>query len=356
MDFTSGTVLAYDHGYMKNFSSFLILLSLSACSSAPKPVETPTEAPAWVKNPQGNYPETRFLVAVGEGRSRDAAIEDAKKQLAESFVVRVRSETQSNGSSSMDQNTNGSVSGSASSNTQKNLSLQTDTFLRGAEVKESAQVNTAGGTTNYALVALDRLSARSGLLLEANRIKGRLDNDMDSLESLYTAQKLSDAKTELQNLHQLYGEAAALGMSALIDVNSLESRLSKIENAARNRNAKIIFAVKTLKGADYFERDIQACINDRGGVVYAIDQAPANANKVEISVVERPQQMQIEGWQKIRFDLTAAVVQNDGKMYRIMTTQTETGRTHDAVLEAVSDKLSHDLCENLFSRMSEVRE
>jgi len=337
---------------MKNLIPLVFFCAaLSACSSAPKPVEPNTEVPAWVKNPQGNYPETRYLVAVGEGGSRDAAIEDAKKQLAESFVVRVRSETQSKGNSSLDQNTSGSVSGSASQSTEKNLSLQTDTFLRGAEVKDTAHV----GTTNYALVALDKLSARSGLLLEANRIKGRLENDMDSLDSLYTAQKVADAKNELQGLQQLYGEAAALGMSALIDVNSLETRLNKIENAARNRNAKIVFAVKTLKGADYFERDIQSCINDRGGVVYTIEQAPANANKVEISVVERPQQMQIEGWQKIRFDLTAAVVQNDGKMYRIMTSQTETGRTHDAVLEAVSDKLSHDLCENLFTRMSEVR-
>ena len=333
---------------------FFFCAILTACSSAPKTSETAAtnEVPSWVKNPQGNYPETRYLVAVGEGSSRDSAIEDAKKQLAESFVVRVRSETQSKADSNLTQNTQGVTTGDSSQNAQKNLSLQTDTFLRGAEVKDTSHV----GSTYYALVGLDKLTARSGLLLESNRIKGRLENDMDSLDATYTTQKLADAKSELQNMQQLYGEAAALGMTALIDVNPLETRLNKIENAARNRNAKIIFAVKTLKGADYFERDIQSCINDRGGVVFTIDQAPSNANRVEISVVERPQQMAIEGWLKIRFDLTAAVVQNNGKMYRILTSQTETGRSHDAVLEAVSDKLSHDLCENLFNRMSEARD
>jgi hypothetical protein len=47
-------------------------------------------------------------------------------------------------------------------------------------------------------------------------------------------------------------------------------------------------------------------------------------------------------------------VQKDGKMYRIQTTQTETGRSRDAVLESVSDKLSKDLCDQLFARMSEM--
>jgi hypothetical protein len=49
------------------------------------------------------------------------------------------------------------------------------------------------------------------------------------------------------------------------------------------------------------------------------------------------------------------VVQDDGKLFRVQTTQTETGRSRDAVLESVSDKLSHDFCEGLFNRMNEAR-
>ena len=63
--------------------------------------------------------------------------------------------------------------------------------------------------------------------------------------------------------------------------------------------------------------------------------------------------MSLEGWTKIRFDLTAAVVQTNGKLIRIQASETETARSHDAVLEAVSDKLAKDFCENLFSKISE---
>ena len=89
--------------------------------------------------------------------------------------------------------------------------------------------------------------------------------------------------------------------------------------------------------------------------MYAYDQAPQNANKVQISVEERPQHLPVAGWTKIRFDLTAAVVQNDGRMDRVQVTQSETGRSRDAVLESVADKLSHDFCESLFNRMNEIR-
>ncbi len=332
---------------------FPSLLLLSACASAPKPIDTASSGsvPAWVNHPETNYPESRYLVAVGTGRNRDEAIRDAKKQMAESFVVKVKSYTNTNATSSLDQNTSGNVSGSSNQKISNDTSLETNTYLRGAEVKEVQ----AAGSDTYALVALDKLTARSGLMLEANRIQTKLNNEIDSLESNFTQAKLQEAKGDLAQFQELYGEASALGMSALVDLNTSQSRLEKIENASRNRNEKIAFTVKTVQGETYFERDIQGCINDRGGTVYSAGQAPANAYKVEISVIERPQPFKIEGFNKIRFDLTASVTDANGKLYRIQTTQTETGRGRDAVMETVSDKLSKDLCDQLFNRMSDVK-
>ncbi len=341
---------------MKNIGLMILaVLVLSACSSAPKDVATPVSAvvPDWVNNPHAHYPEARYLSAVGAGDTRDAAIADAKKQLAESFIVKVNSETTAHGQSDLGENTDGKVAGTSNQNVSKNLSLQSDTYLRGAEIKDVAHV----GNDYYASVAVDKLQARSGLLLEANRLKGKIEQEMDSLDQLYTNEKMNDAKNDLKAIQELYGEASALGMSALIDVTPLEVRMNKIQNASRLKNAKTIFAVKMNdEGEQYFEHDIQSCINDRGGVVYTYDKAPANANKVELKVVERPQHMQINGWEKIRFELTAAVTQDNGKMYRVQVNQTETGRSRDAILETVADKLSRDFCENLFNRMSEARE
>ena len=70
--------------------------------------------------------------------------------------------------------------------------------------------------------------------------------------------------------------------------------------------------------------------------------------------MERPQHLTVEGWTRIRFDLTAAIIQTNGQKYRILSSQTETGRNRSAVLESVSDKLSEDLCNQLFSRINEM--
>jgi len=332
----------------------MFLISLSACSSSPSVkgdrAELSGSAPAWILKPEASYSPDRYLVSVGSGSNREAAIEDAKKSMAESFVVKVQSVTQSQANSNFNQSTNGSASGDSKQDFQKNITLNTETYLRGAEVKEVSNQ----GNTVYALLALDKLSARSGLLMDSQRIKSELENRLNSLEEKYTQAKLDSAKEKFAEYETLFGEASALGMSALVDVAPLEARMNRVEAAVRNKNQKLGFYVKTIEGETFFERDIESCINDRGGTLYDISKPDEKANRVEISVIERPQAQRIEGWTKIRFDLTAAIVQTDGKKYRIQTTQTETGRDRNAVLESVSDKISKDLCKQLFNRINEM--
>lgn len=327
------------------FLTFVLFGFLVGCSTAS--VELTTSQPEWIRTPEKSYPSDRFLVSVGSGSSREQAIDEAKKEMAESFAVKVQSVTESKTGSTFKQDTEGSASGESSQDVQKKVILQTDTSLRGAEIKEYYQ----DGKTFYALLALDRLKARSGLMLESNQLKSKLEALMDSLENRFTQVQFNQAKTLLAQIESLYGEASALGMSALMDVTALESRLVRVEQKNRAKNEKLPFIVKTVQGETYFERDIEACINDRGGTLY---EKGETANRIELSVVERPQHMNMEGWSRIRFDLTAAIVQTNGKKYRIQTSQTETGRSRSAILESVSDKLSADLCDQLFSRISEM--
>ncbi len=335
--------------------ALILIINLGACASAPTTTESTNGEPAWIKKPEAAYPADRYLVSVGTGSTRDLAIEDAKKAMAESFVVKVQSITESRATSTMNQNTDGAASGDSKQDTQKNVSLRTDTYLRGAEVKEVSDQ----GNTIYALLALDKLKARSGLMLESAKIKGELENALQSLEDQYTQAKFNVAKSKFQEFENLYGEASALGMSALVDAAPLEARMNRIESSVRNKNKNLAFIVKTTQGETYFERDIESCINDRGGVLFDEKKSDSvksaeKANRVEIAVVERPQHLPVEGWTRIRFDLTAAIIQADGKKYRIQTTQTETGRSRNAVMETVSDKLSEDLCNQLFNRINEM--
>ncbi len=332
---------------MKKLSIAIILLA-SACASTPEMSNT---IPEWVQHPEQHYPATRYLVAVGTGSSREAAIQDAKKQMAESFVVKVQSLTKVNAQSKLSQDTAGSVSGDSSQNVSKEVNLESSTRLRSAEVKETAVV----GDENFALIALDKLSARTGLLGEAAPIKNELNSILESLEENHNQAQLNKAKVKFAQLQDLFGEASALGMSTIIDMNDYQTRMLRFENAARNKNLHLAFLVTVLKGENFFERDLEACINDNGGKVYSSEKSPANVNKIQITVTERPQHMKMEGWEKIRFDLSAAIIQADGRKFQAQTTQTETGRSRTAILESVSDKLSKDLCEQVFNRVSELK-
>lgn len=64
----------------------LLLLLLSGCASPS------IDAPAWLVNPQEEYPESRFLVAVGEGDTRRAAENSASAGLARIFESKVQAQ------------------------------------------------------------------------------------------------------------------------------------------------------------------------------------------------------------------------------------------------------------------------
>jgi hypothetical protein len=326
----------------------ILLLTLSACSSAPELKKD--EVPAWVNRPETLYPQTRYLSAVGGGKTREEAIQDAKRQLAESFVVKVQSQSKISAQSTLNQNTQGSVSGDSNQNMTKEVTFETSTHLRGAEIKEVA----AAGNVIYALIALDKLSARSGLLMEANRIQSALNGELDVLEERFNTASFSKAQGLLQQLETLQSEAGVLGMAALFETSPSRSRFERIQTATRGKNAKKSFTVEIKSGEAFFSREIEACINDRGGQVFDSTKASDSVNRIQISVTERPQHMSMEGWTKIRFDLSAAIIEPSGKKFQAQTTETETARSRSAVLEAVADRLAKSLCEQIFNRIGEM--
>jgi hypothetical protein len=326
-----------------------LLLTLGACATAPVPTN-PDTVPSWVNRPETLYPQTRYLSAVGGGKNREEAIQDAKRQLAESFVVKVQSQSRINSDSSLNQNTEGAISGRASQKMEKETTFETQTNLRGAEIKEVASV----GAQTYALIALDKLSARSGLLMEANRIQSALNLELDSLEERFSTTNFAKAKELYGSLETLHAEAAVLGMSALFETSPSRTRLDRIESGMRGRNAKKSFVVEMKSGDQGFAKDLESCINDRGGQVFDPGKADASVNRIEVSINERPQHMSTEGWTKIRFDLSASIIEGTGRKFQAKVSETETGRSKAAVLEAVSDKLAKALCDQVFNRIGEM--
>jgi hypothetical protein len=272
--------------------------------------------------------------------------------MAEVFLTRVQSVIRVRSESKLRQNTEGAQSGSAGQEINKETTLESNVRLRGAEVKE---IFCAGGNC-YALLGMDKLAARSGLLLEANQKRAKLDALLDSLESAHQVLKWEKAKAELEQLSALSGEASILGAGALIETGSLERRLQKVESDLRARNEKKVFLVRTIKGDEQFARSLEICIQDQGASVSAQDGAPGNTvHQVLVSVVEHPEHLSVEGWVKIRYEVTANVIDPNGRSYRILEQRSETARSREAGLENASGEISKGLCQKLWGRIGEMK-
>lgn len=330
---------------------FMVCLSalLGACAGAP--VVPHSALPGWVEHPEKSYGPERFLVTVGSGGSREEAVREAKKQMAEVFQTRVQSITRVKSDSSLRQNTEGLQTGSAGQDVSRETTFESNVRLRGAEAKES--VVEAG--THYVLLALDKLRARSGLLLEANRSRDRLTALLDSLEIDYQVLKREEARAELAKLSDLSGEASVLGMGVLVEAASLEGRLARIESDLRARNEKRIFLVRTLKGDDQFSRGLETCIQDQGASVSAPEGGVESVNQVLVSVVEHPEHLAVEGWVKIRYEVTASIFTPKGRSYRISEQRSETARSREAGLESAAAEIAKGLCQKLWSRIVEMK-
>ena len=326
-----------------------VVLLCSCASSPPKADETPV--PAWVSRPEQEFPAQRYLTSVGAGATREDAVRDAKRQMAESLMVKVKSSTNVSAESKLEQNTAGSVAGSSIQNVSKSVDLESVTRLRGAEVKEVVQV----GKDAYALVVLDKLAARSGLLMDVNRVQSRMGSNLDGLEAKFNARKMKELQADLEELRTLEGEASALGMGALADATSIEGRVEGLLARMRSGNEKRSFRVKTLKGDERFARGIEECLQDRGAKTFSGEKVPEGTNEIELSSIEQPQHLQVEGWVKSRFVVTANIVDPDGRSFRSSSDKVESARSRDALLESVAGEIAADLCEKVWNRVGEMK-
>lgn len=76
---------------VKTYIVFLIILHLLciiSCASAPPPksnISTSSDFPEWINNPNSLYPDSRYIVGVGSGDTRQAAEKDAVGNIAKVF-------------------------------------------------------------------------------------------------------------------------------------------------------------------------------------------------------------------------------------------------------------------------------
>ncbi|MEJ2055583.1 MAG: LPP20 family lipoprotein, partial [Calditrichaceae bacterium] len=70
------------------FILILQLLSMFSCASTPPPksnTSTSSDYPEWINNPNSLYPDSRYIVGVGSGDTRQAAEKNAVGNIAKVF-------------------------------------------------------------------------------------------------------------------------------------------------------------------------------------------------------------------------------------------------------------------------------
>ncbi len=204
-----------------NFTATLVLgFVLTACSST---------QPEWVDKPAEQYPQQRYLSAVGEADDRSAADDRALANLAKIFEVAVsdRSMDFSQARVSADQ------SGLTTSNVQsasRYVSTEAKQVLEGAQLVESWQ-GQAGKT--YSLAVLEKSPAtrrfRESVRGADRQINDRVNyasqqapNPVVALAALEQARKIENQRS---NLNRNLAVVSGKGIKAAHDQASLEKLL-----------------------------------------------------------------------------------------------------------------------------------
>jgi uncharacterized protein YukE len=198
----------------------LLSLALAACSS---------KQPDWVDEPTAQYPQQRYLSAVGEADDRSAADDRALANLAKIFEVSIsdRSLDFSRAQLSTDE------SGSAASNIQtasRFLTIEARQILEGAQLVQSWQ-GEAGKT--YSLAVLEKAPAtrrlREAVRGADRKIADRVNyagksapNLVAALAALEQARKI---ETERENLNRNLAVVSGRGIKASYDQASLDKLL-----------------------------------------------------------------------------------------------------------------------------------
>lgn len=185
------------------FIALFIGLAIAGCRS-PGHSETIKTAPAWIEQPQ-SLASGDSMVAVGSGRSRESAIDQAVMRLAQSIEVRLVAR-EASGTSARRLQTNSGVSDSINTTLDSTIRLFVDARLPGVTVQATHRDRASG--MYFALVSLDRRRAADRLedaALDAAR-RGRLAE--------IRAASIDNPWSRLATLRQA-GEAAAEALDKL---------------------------------------------------------------------------------------------------------------------------------------------
>ncbi|MGB5329190.1 MAG: LPP20 family lipoprotein [Gammaproteobacteria bacterium] len=320
---------------MKITATLVLGLLLTACGS---------KQPEWLDKPTEEYPQQRYLSAVGEADDRSTADGRALANLAKIFEVAIkdRSLDFSQAQVSADQ------SGRAVSNTQatsRYVTTEAKQVLEGAQLVESWQAEE--GKT-YALAVLEKAPAerrfRDGVRSADRQIEDRVNyasqqapNPVVALAALEQARKIEHQRSNLnRNLSVVSGK----GIKAYYDQASLEKLL---------RNALVILHFHAMADSPQLQQNLESAI---GALGITLDK---NAPYTLMGSIDTEPVQLKQGWYWLRGSTELSLIyQGEAlakKRWPLKVSATDKGM----VEQRAKDKLSQQMTTYLYELITSVQ-
>ena len=320
---------------MKITATLVLGLLLTACGS---------KQPEWLDKPTEEYPQQRYLSAVGEADDRSTADGRALANLAKIFEVAIkdRSLDFSQAQVSADQ------SGRAVSNTQatsRYVTTEARQVLEGAQLVESWQAEE--GKT-YALAVLEKAPAerrfRDGVRSADRQIEDRVNyasqqapNPVVALAALEQARKIEHQRSNLnRNLSVVSGK----GIKAYYDQASLEKLL---------RNALVILHFHAMADSPQLQQNLESAI---GALGITLDK---NAPYTLMGSIDTEPVQLKQGWYWLRGSTELSLIyQGEAlakKRWPLKVSATDKGM----VEQRAKDKLSQQMTTYLYELITSVQ-
>ena len=328
---------------MKNLFAVFLFALLSACATAQS---KDSDRPDWVDGKTSAYPDSKYIVAVGDGSSRDDAVQNAKNKLASSFLQKVESQTTSEKKSELTENTSGQTTGEAYRNTRSAVQISTNIQLRGAEIVQYWQDPASG--QNYALAVIDKLKIRNSYMMDLNRLREKLLSLHANFKTKPDQKTGRDILDQAKAYADLAREAAAigtpLGVGDPISETEQQAILDKLNELKQSRAIALDLSGTGDAGeqeASDLKSLIANCIQDKG---YSVAEGSAKP-VVKFAGTYRvaSKHLKVEGFNKFEFSVKATVVQG-GHTDKIFLPKESSGREQDQAFDNIKGEMSDALC------------
>ncbi|HEX7597087.1 MAG TPA: LPP20 family lipoprotein, partial [Polyangia bacterium] len=185
-------------GLLPRWGLLSLLVLAHACASS---------QPGWVNEPYREYSKERYVVAVGSGRTFDAARQDAMKGIAAFLGVDINAQTGVRERATAEGRNGRHVADSSHLEAEDSVSQIINARLSSVVIEKAH----SSGDTTYVLALLDKRTFLVGLGEEADNAAGALAAGLKAAGDNPSPNTLTSLQSNAQRLQALQGKVSALG-------------------------------------------------------------------------------------------------------------------------------------------------